>query len=194
MYFHFSYPLLYYPLPGNIPLQIQQNAENFTSGSTIITDTPLSYIQQIVVRTGVLPWDENLYLGDAFRAPLYEAFNILEVVRNHQDSKRYLRNKMLAPSRPLLVTSCLVAVFVGMQTMNDGSDYSLKLLGHVCLHVDAVKKSKDAKNSVLPQYSCLVLSPTNLWNEDVQKFSQDPSILGTIFNYQVRLTCEFLNA
>lgn len=40
------------------------------------------------------------------------------------------------------------------------------------------------KYKILPQYSCLVLSPANLWQQDVQQFAQDKSLLSTIFNHQ----------
>ncbi|KAJ8958883.1 hypothetical protein NQ318_019651 [Aromia moschata] len=136
------FPLVNLPFPGKAP-------HVWTS---ILNDTndvkPFCYVQQVVLRVAVLPWESELTLGDAFRAPLYEAFKLLEVVRNYQDPK------------------------------------SLKTLGHLCLHIEAIKKSieKDRQN-VLPQYSCLVLSPANLWHQDVQQFAQDSSILTTIFNH-----------
>lgn len=97
-----------------------------------------------------MPWGPDLALGDAFRAPLYEAFKLLEVVRNYQNED------------------------------------SLKSLGHVCLHVEAIRQSKADYGNVLPQYSCLVLSPANFWHQDLQQFSQDSALLTTIFNYHVR--------
>ncbi|XP_043064122.1 sterol regulatory element-binding protein cleavage-activating protein [Drosophila ficusphila] len=45
------------------------------------------YVQQITLRTCVLPWTEGMQLMDAFRAPLYEVFKLLEIVRNHQSSE-----------------------------------------------------------------------------------------------------------
>nr|XP_023029446.1 sterol regulatory element-binding protein cleavage-activating protein-like [Leptinotarsa decemlineata] len=39
------------------------------------------------------------------------------------------------------------------------------------------------RTNILPQYSCLVLSPANLWNQDVLQFSQDSSLLTTIFSH-----------
>ncbi|KAK4879556.1 hypothetical protein RN001_007702 [Aquatica leii] len=142
------YPLLNLPLPGNLPLQVWSSQSNASNLELRSGKPPWCYVQQVVLRTAVLPWDSNLYLGDAFRAPLYEAFKLLDVVRNHQQS--------------------------------EGS----KSLGHVCLHVEAVKKIKDVKSDVLPQYSCLVLSPANFWHQDVQQFAQDASILNTVFNHQ----------
>lgn len=62
---------------------------------------------------------------------------------------------------------------------------SQKSLGHLCLHVEAIRKVKDAKFNVLPEYACLVLSPANFWQQDVQIFLQDANIIGTVFNHQV---------
>lgn len=64
---------------------------------------------------------------------------------------------------------------------------SSKTLGHVCLHIEATKRNIQDQSNILPQYNCLVLSPANLWNQDLQQFSQDNSILNTIFNQHVRL-------
>lgn len=55
----------------------------------------------------------------------------------------------------------------------------------MCLHIEAVKKTdKNEDEAVLPEYNCLVLSPANLWQQDVQKFNQDAQLLTTVFNYQ----------
>ncbi|KAF5297711.1 hypothetical protein FQA39_LY12042 [Lamprigera yunnana] len=142
------YPLLNLPLPGNLPLQLWSSESNTSNLELLSGKPPWCYIQQVIIKTAVLPWDTNLYLSDAFRAPLYEAFKLLEVVRNYQEST------------------------------------SLKTLGHVCVHVEAVKKINDVKNDILPQYSCLVLSPASFWRQDVQQFTQDSSILNTVFDHQ----------
>jgi hypothetical protein len=43
---------------------------------------------QVVMRTTVSPWTEDLVLTDAFRAPLVEVFKLLEVIRNYQLENR----------------------------------------------------------------------------------------------------------
>ncbi|XP_034479514.1 sterol regulatory element-binding protein cleavage-activating protein [Drosophila innubila] len=48
---------------------------------------PALYVQQITLRVSVLPWSDEMQLMDAFRAPLYEVFKLLEIVRNHQSSE-----------------------------------------------------------------------------------------------------------
>lgn len=42
------------------------------------------------MKVAVMPWDNDMKLGDAFRGPLYEVFKVLEVIRNYQDEKRYV--------------------------------------------------------------------------------------------------------
>lgn len=68
---------------------------------------------------------------------------------------------------------------------------SQKNLGHFCLHVEAIRKVKNAKFNVLPEYACLVLSPANFWQQDIQVFLRDTNIIGTVFNYQVILILHF---
>ena len=49
---------------------------------------PVGYVQQIVVKSTVTPWDsERLVQTDAFRAPLATAFSLLE----HISSFRFMR-------------------------------------------------------------------------------------------------------
>lgn len=45
---------------------------------------PFIYVQQIIMRSIVLPWNQDLLLTDAFRAPLFEAFKLLEIISNHE--------------------------------------------------------------------------------------------------------------
>lgn len=75
-----SYPLVNLPMPGNAPRTIINHTfvpENNTEGSVF-------YVQQVVLRAGVIPWTEELTLMDAFRGPLYEVFNLLEIIQNYQ--------------------------------------------------------------------------------------------------------------
>lgn len=134
-------PLINIPLPLTSPQQEWVSSINETSALE-----PYCYVQQVVLKVAVLPWQLDLNLGDAFRAPLYEAFKLLDIVRNYEDK------------------------------------HSARTLGHVCLHIEAVTKNR-AYSPVMPQYSCLVLSPANFWHQDIQQFSSDSSILTTIFNH-----------
>lgn len=85
--FFFSYPLSHLILSGNLPLQIWSRTPNITTGNLAPND-PFCYVQQVVLRTAVIPWEQNLTIGDAFRAPLYESFKLLDIVRNFVDTER----------------------------------------------------------------------------------------------------------
>lgn len=137
-------PLVNLPMPGNVPRTII----NHTIVPENNTENSVFYVQQVVLRVGVIPWTEELTLMDAFRGPLYEVFNLLEIIQNYQHPK------------------------------------TLKTLGQVCLHIEAVKKRNGKKSEVLPEYNCLVLSPANLWQRSIELYAQDTNLINTIYSYQ----------
>lgn len=49
---------------------------------------PVAYIQQVLVKAAVSPWDSGLVPVDVFRSPLGRAFGLLEEIRNHVYSDR----------------------------------------------------------------------------------------------------------
>ncbi|KPP65228.1 hypothetical protein Z043_116372 [Scleropages formosus] len=64
---------------------------------------PVAYIQQVLVKAAVSPWDNRLVPVDAFRSPLGRVFSLLDEIRNHVHSDRFLgslrsRLKQLHPS------------------------------------------------------------------------------------------------
>ncbi|XP_065077845.1 sterol regulatory element-binding protein cleavage-activating protein [Ochlerotatus camptorhynchus] len=175
------YPLLNIPLPGTIPTkvifpyteQIGQNLHltNANASGTSPSDLynpfnfngnnffniynisleppfpwaridPLLYVQQIIMRSSVVPWEEDLQLTDAFRGPMYEVFKLIEIIRNHEDESK-------------------------------------TTLSHLCLHVENVKRS--SQQMLFPEYNCLLLSPANLWQQNIQSFNKDSSLLNTIY-------------
>ncbi|CAH0703483.1 unnamed protein product [Spodoptera exigua] len=175
------YPLLNVPLPGNIPTVVtlplngvdiydlttsdcsqSKCSEERPSHLEILynetqklpyiwaKDKPLLYVQQIIMKIGVSPWNNNLKMWDAFRAPLQEVFRLLETIRNHEDPET-----------------------------------KSTLLQH-CYQIGGIKRrdSKASMERVLPEYSCLLLSPANLWQQNLQSFSLDANIINTVYNYQ----------
>uniref|UniRef100_A0A182N3C3 Sterol regulatory element-binding protein cleavage-activating protein n=1 Tax=Anopheles dirus TaxID=7168 RepID=A0A182N3C3_9DIPT len=171
------YPLLNIPLPGTIPTKVifphtESISENlhlsnanlssefynpfsFTGGNMFniynisveppfpwARIDPLLYVQQIVMRTSVVPWEDDLLLTDAFRGPLYEVFKLVEIIRNHEDKSK-------------------------------------TMLSHLCLHVENVKRS--SQQALFPEYNCLMLSPANLWQQNIQNFNKDSNLLNTVF-------------
>lgn len=110
-----SYPLINIPLPGTIPTKIVlpfegkyslfgegEQRSNYSLVKNIFNvnnvsyephvpwaqNSPYFYVQQITLRSSVLPWTEDMQLMDAFRAPLYEVFRLLEIVRNHETADK----------------------------------------------------------------------------------------------------------
>lgn len=70
-----------------MPVAQWVSTPNYTSSSQFI-EKPWCYVQQVVLRIAVVPWSSDLNLGDAFRAPMYEAFKLLDTVRNYQEDQR----------------------------------------------------------------------------------------------------------
>lgn len=117
LFLNFSYPLINIPLPGTIPTKIvlpfdgknslfgEGERSNLSLVKNIFSinnvsyephvpwaqNSPILYVQQITLRSSVLPWTEDMQLMDAFRAPLYEVFRLLEIVRNHETTKTYVK-------------------------------------------------------------------------------------------------------
>lgn len=82
-------PLLNLPLPGNVPQHFATYSSNQSGGETLpspvwFTGPPICYVQQIIMKTAVSPWNEKLVLTDAFRGPLAEVFTLLESIRNYE--------------------------------------------------------------------------------------------------------------
>ncbi|XP_059607670.1 sterol regulatory element-binding protein cleavage-activating protein [Phlebotomus argentipes] len=158
------YPLIYIPLPGTIPTKVvlPYNPDDATDNATSMSRLgnistfeppfpwahaePFIYVQQIVLRSSVAPWNGNLILTDAYRAPLAETFKLLELIRNHEVEESHVT------------------------------------LANLCLHVENVKTFR-AKDTVFPEYNCLILSPANFWQQNTQMFNRDASLLNTIFQF-----------
>lgn len=50
---------------------------------------PVAYIQQVLVKAAVSPWDSTLVPVDVFRSPLGRVFSLLEEIRNHVHNDGY---------------------------------------------------------------------------------------------------------
>ncbi|GIY33272.1 sterol regulatory element-binding protein cleavage-activating protein [Caerostris darwini] len=154
------YPLLYLPLLGSSSQEFITPVQGFVPPDIVLDGVegykfngprwfqgpPVSYIQQIVVKSAVSPWKSDLILIDAFRAPLSIAFQINELLRNHQIYQR---------------------------TANHTS------LGDLCLQVS--EPLDELASDILPHYDCLIISPSNIWKNDLLRFKGDPDIVKTIF-------------
>lgn len=77
--------------PPNIADIEQMHNNNFSSSFLPIPsmpwarlEPPFIYVQQIMLRSVVLPWSKELALTDAFRGPIFEVFKLLEIISNHE--------------------------------------------------------------------------------------------------------------
>lgn len=61
-------------------------------------------------------------------------------------------------------------------------------LDKVCLNIEGIKNKNNKMTAVLPEYNCLLLSPSNLWHRDFNKFQLDANLIHTVYNYQVGVT------
>nr|XP_050044303.1 sterol regulatory element-binding protein cleavage-activating protein-like isoform X1 [Dermacentor andersoni] len=150
------YPLLHIPLLGSssqqfaTPISVysaELDADSQRIGPRWFQGPPVAYVQQIVVKAAVSPWQPDLLLMDAFRSPLAESFRITEIVGNHQ--------------------------FMD----SNGTKHALQ---DVCLQVS--ESTDKVAAASLPQYGCLVLSPTYVWKQDFNIFRHDSQPLMSIFN------------
>ncbi|KFM63912.1 Sterol regulatory element-binding protein cleavage-activating protein, partial [Stegodyphus mimosarum] len=103
------YPLIHLPLLGSSSQQFSTPVQGFVAPDIVLDNSdsykfsgprwfqgpPVSYVQQIIVKSAVFPWKSDLILTDAFRAPLTYAFEISELLGNHQISPGALNNTSL---------------------------------------------------------------------------------------------------
>jgi hypothetical protein len=57
-------------------------------------------------------------------------------------------------------------------------------LRDVCLHVESVAPRARSFQHLLPEFSCIILSPANLWKLDENTFRNDAQFLDTIFSFK----------
>uniref|UniRef100_A0A1A7X877 Sterol regulatory element-binding protein cleavage-activating protein n=1 Tax=Iconisemion striatum TaxID=60296 RepID=A0A1A7X877_9TELE len=91
------YPLLRLPLPGTGPVEFTTGVRDYNVPShepqgdlgerpDWYHGPPVAYIQQVLVKAAVSPWDSSLVPVDVFRSPLGKVFSLLEEIRNHVHS------------------------------------------------------------------------------------------------------------
>ncbi|XP_075684009.1 sterol regulatory element-binding protein cleavage-activating protein [Rhinoderma darwinii] len=126
-------PLLKLPLPGTGPVEYITPVKDYTPPPAELSPDhrrdrpdwylgrPVAYIQQVLVKGVVSPWDKNFLAVDVFRSPLSRVFGLVEEIRNH-----VLRERTSAKS---LEDVCLQVsdLLPGLKKLRD------KLPEHGCL-------------------------------------------------------------
>ncbi|KAM4704636.1 sterol regulatory element-binding protein cleavage-activating protein [Rhinophrynus dorsalis] len=89
------YPLLKLPLPGTGPVEYITSVKGYSPPSPEpapgdpserpdwYVGLPVAYIQQVLVKAVVSPWDKDFLAVDVFRSPLSRVFPLVEEIRNH---------------------------------------------------------------------------------------------------------------
>ncbi|XP_039920301.1 sterol regulatory element-binding protein cleavage-activating protein isoform X2 [Hirundo rustica] len=154
-------PLLKLPLPGTGPVEFSTPLKDFSAPGPAprgepgerpewYVGAPVAYIQQILVKATVSPWQKNLLAVDAFRSPLARVFQLVEEIRNH--------------------------------ALRDSS--GVRSLEEVCLQVTDLLPGLRKLRNLLPEHGCLLLSPGNFWQNDLERFNADPDIIKTIHQHE----------
>nr|XP_049585255.1 sterol regulatory element-binding protein cleavage-activating protein isoform X2 [Syngnathus scovelli] len=88
------YPLLRLPIPGTGPVEFSTSVRDYSVPShepqgdlgeqpDWYQGPPVAYIQQVLLKAAVSPWDNSLVPVDVFRSPLGRVFGLLDEIRNH---------------------------------------------------------------------------------------------------------------
>jgi hypothetical protein len=85
----------------------------------------------------------------------------------------------------------MLCIYMYLPIMYFSFFFSSLVLNDLCLHVEQLKKRTKKMVGVLPEYSCLVLSPANLWQQDINMFQKDSQLISTIFNHHVSMIFNF---
>lgn len=145
------------------------------NGSTIprwFVGDPVLYIQQFILVAHVSPWRPHLQSNMVIKEALKPAFQITKFITDFQYQH-------------------------GRHTVE---------LSDVCLKVDLGSNAAPLSGLItdqryLPSKGCLLLSPANLWNRNIERFEEDVSVLddlyldrrGTAFNIGLSmLSTEFM--
>ncbi|KAL3831431.1 hypothetical protein ACJMK2_023182 [Sinanodonta woodiana] len=160
------YPLVNLPLPGNKPLEHPSPIKEFLTSNS---DPILSNIPKEE------PEGENKYTPRWLKGP---AVAFIQQVVVKATVSPWDPGKMVSMDALQVPLSKMFEIMEQMTSFryhNRSGSYGLTDL---CLRV--MEKVKNKHLDLLPQYSCLTLSPANLWHGNKQKFLQDKEILKTV--------------
>ncbi|XP_068620764.1 sterol regulatory element-binding protein cleavage-activating protein [Battus philenor] len=171
------FPLLNVPLPGNRPtvinLPLHKNIQTSTDCHTkncLYSD--YLKMDNINNETQKLP-----YLWAKEKPLFYIHQIILKIGVSPWNSNLKMWDAFRGP---------LQEVFRLLETIRNHEDETKESLLQNCYQIEGIKRHGNRANieRVLPEYSCLLLSPANLWQQNLQSFSLDSNIINTIYNYQ----------
>jgi len=114
----------------------------------------------------------QLFLIDAFRTSIAQAFEVNEYLRGFRDENE----------QSLVNDLCLHVGELKAKTEYDQADQN------------AEKETEHSGKNYFPEFNCLYLSPTNFWANDMDAFLRDSNIMRTIKNLNDLQTEEITKA
>lgn len=200
----FSYPLLNFsPLPGKIPTKVVLPYAFDVAKSKIINnvvrDNPPSVItdkeRESDSQTHNNDRDENnIHNSDSYQYNNITSLPVPSLPWAKNDGGRpfvYVQQIILRSvvlpwnNKDLALTDAFRGpLFEVFKLLEIISNHETNVtLSNLCLHVENVKRSH--KESLFPEYNCLVLSPANFWKQNIHNFNRDTSLLNTIYQHHV---------
>ncbi|GAB1599283.1 sterol regulatory element-binding protein cleavage-activating protein-like [Argonauta hians] len=160
------YPLTKVPLPGNAPLEYTIPIQNFLEQRQMI-----SHGKDYIPHGKDLKVPPRWYTGSPY--------GYVQQILFKGTVKPWVPKKMIpsdAFRQPLSKVFDIIEELNLFKFSNNGTDLSLP---DVCLHISEPVTSKTLYQ-YLPSFSCLTLSPANLWNSDTNLFKSDDKFMKTV--------------
>lgn len=144
----------------------------------------MAYIQQVLVKAAVSPWDNSLVPVDVFRSPLGRVFSLLEEIRNHVYTDRS-KLSTLTWFWQLFFPHIVVTIhFTKPLSFLPDFFTSHRSLEALCLQVTDLLPGLRRMQAILPEHGCLLVSPGNYWQNRRDLFDADPDLLKTVHQHE----------
>ncbi|KAF0302115.1 Sterol regulatory element-binding protein cleavage-activating protein [Amphibalanus amphitrite] len=106
-----SIPVVNMHLPSNTPQELRTTgpAEEPSQPAPVwFREKPVVYIQQVLVRAAVTPWQSDMILTDAYRAPLSRVFALTESIANFQHGNGSVQDLCFRAEEPVFRSPALL--------------------------------------------------------------------------------------
>ncbi|KAK3733745.1 hypothetical protein RRG08_026859 [Elysia crispata] len=148
------YPLSNLPLTGNTPIEHRTSKVNFAVPSVEEPKAPRWFIREPVA------YVQQILLKTSISPWRYQHMMPSDAFR-----------------APLASAFDILNQLDTFKTTIDGREFALS---DMCYRVSEPVETKHLKG-LLPEYSCLIVSPANFWGQDVKRFNKDPDITLTVY-------------
>ncbi|XP_025093802.1 sterol regulatory element-binding protein cleavage-activating protein-like isoform X2 [Pomacea canaliculata] len=159
------YPLINLPLPGNAPQEFKSQLSSYSVPSRVYTAAKENESDEDLKRP-------RWYVGPP--VGFVQQFVIKSAVSPWHPQQMIPTDAFRAP------LSRVFQVLHEVESFQHQTRDGMQAIQDICLHISEPISSGHIKN-LLPQYSCFMVSPANLWHSDHRRFSKDPEIIKTVY-------------